>query len=273
MLDNYRTVLSERYAPSEVRAISRMVLSDVLGWDLVQLETGKERSLDDATAVRSLELLDRLRVGEPLQYVLGHTVFLGAHFHVAPGVLIPRPETEEMVHKVIERGRGFRRIVDVGTGSGCIAISLKSAFPEAEVIGMDVSPEAMEIARRNGVANKADVIWRTASIVDLPLPEGCDLVISNPPYIPRSEEQEMAEHVRDHEPSMALFVDDDDPLFFYRIIAEKALVALVPSGQLWFEGHYRTASAVGELLESMGYSTVRVSTDLSGHQRFINATR
>jgi release factor glutamine methyltransferase len=240
---------------------------------VLQLESRKEDILVDGALDRLLGPLDRLRSGEPLQYVLGHTVFMGLPIRVAPGVLIPRPETEELVQKVIEQGRSFRRITDVGTGSGCIAIALKSYFPNAHVVGLDVSTEALAIARSNGETNNTDVEWRAANIFDVPLPEGCDLVISNPPYIPRNEEQEMAEHVRAHEPSIALFVEDEDPLIFFRTIAEKALVALGADGQLWFEGHYRTAASVRELLSAMGYSDVRVLNDISGHQRFICATR
>jgi release factor glutamine methyltransferase len=275
VLDSYRSSLSDRYGTGEVRAIARSVFSEILGWDAAQLETRKLEPLDSAEVERLVAALDRLRSGEPLQYVLGHVRFMGLDIAVTPSVLIPRPETEEMVDLIGRHVPLFQRIVDVGTGSGCIAIALRSIFPGAEVVGMDVSLDALAVARANGSSTGMEVEWRAVSILDpgVSLPSRCDLVVSNPPYIPLAEAAGLDEHVRAHEPHIALFVENDDPLLFYMAIAEKAMVALVKGGQLWFEGHHLYASDVGSVLERMGYKDVRVIKDLSGLPRFINATR
>lgn len=275
VLENYRSTLSERYAEGEVRAISRSVFRDVLLWDAAQVEIRKEQELSESDSGRLADLLMRLRDGEPLQYVLGHTTFMGLDIAVSSGVLIPRPETEEMVDMIGRQGQAFQRIVDIGTGSGCIAIALRSLFPSAEVVGMDVSLDALAVARANGRSTGMEVEWRAASILEpsAVLPGRCDLVVSNPPYIPLAETMQLEEHVRAHEPHLALFVNDDDPLLFHRTIAEKAMIALVKGGQLWLEGHFRYAPGIGALLVRMGYKNVRVIEDLSGHQRFINGTR
>ncbi|MCB0770600.1 MAG: peptide chain release factor N(5)-glutamine methyltransferase [Flavobacteriales bacterium] len=275
VLKTYRSILSERYDQGEVRAITRSVFRDVLRWDAAQVETRKEEALSNIDSERLTVVLKRLGEGEPLQYVLGHTTFMGLDIAVSSGVLIPRPETEEMVDMIGKQGVAFQRIVDIGTGSGCIAIALRSLFPSAEVIGMDVSLEALAVARANGRSTGMEVEWLAASILEpnVGLPGRCDLVVSNPPYVPLTETTELEEHVRAYEPHLALFVNDEDPLLFYRAIAEKAMIVLVKSGQLWFEGHYRYASSIGDLLVRMGYKNVRVIKDLGGHQRFINATR
>jgi release factor glutamine methyltransferase len=200
---------------------------------------------------------------------------MGMKLHVAPGVLIPRPETEELVDLIRQRGRDFGRIMDIGTGSGCIALALKGLFLQAEVYGVEVSEEALRIARRNGIEQGLKVQWEHSDVLaeDTELPGSLDLLVSNPPYVPRAEEPELEAHVRDHEPHLALFVDDADPLLFYRVIATKGLSVLVPGGELWFEGHYNHAVEVGVLLGKLGYEKVEVLNDLSGSARFIHAIR
>jgi len=275
LLDLYKAELSPLFGEPEARAMARTVLQQAFGWDRAELEVRRSTALSESELLKVYAPLTRLRMGEPLQYVLGRTWFMGMELYVAPGVLIPRPETEELVDLIQRSGRAFSRIVDVGTGSGCIALALKKLIPQAVVSGVDVSEEALVIAQRNSAALGLDVQWSAFDALDgaVRLPNGLDLVVSNPPYVPRSEEASLEPHVRDHEPHLALFVDDLDPLLFYRAIAEKAWNALIPGGTLWFEGHYLYADAVGTMLSSLGYTEVAVLEDLSGSPRFIHAIR
>lgn len=275
VLGLYRTELAPLYSESEARAIARTVFHERMGLDAAALEMRRHDALSESELLRVYDPIRRLAAGEPLQYVLGTVHFHGLALEVAPGVLIPRPETEELVDLIVRSGRKPRRIVDIGTGSGCIALALKRAFPQAEVTGIDVSGEALAIARRNGTRNGLEVVWTVADVLDpaFTLPEGTDLVVSNPPYVPRSEEEGLTTQVRAHEPHLALFVDDTDPLLFYRRIGELVVATLGIGGELWFEGHYKHTPATGELLRGMGFTAVEVLQDLSGNHRFIHALR
>lgn len=275
LFDLYRSELGALFGAAEAKAMARIVFQEAFGWDAAHLDMHRSTALSESELLKVYTPLTRLRTGEPLQYVLGHTWFMGMKLHVAPGVLIPRPETEEMVDLIQRRGRTFKRIVDIGTGSGCIALGLKRSFPGAEVIAMDVSAEALTIARRNGTEQALNIDWQQCDVLsnEREFPRDLDLVVSNPPYVPRSEAGAMERHVLDHEPHAALFVDDADPLLFYRVIAQKARLAMVPGGEVWFEGHYRHSNAVGEMLLLQGYSKVEVLNDLSGSPRFIHAVR
>ena len=271
VLEQYQRDLGTLYEQGEVRAIAAMVFFDRLGWDAGEVMLNRQAGLSESELLKVVLPLKRLRTGEPLQYVLGHTDFHGLRIAVDAHVLIPRPETEELVDLVIRaQDAPPQRAIDIGTGSGCIALAVKKAFPTTEVIGMDVSPEALACAKGNGEALGLSVDWRQSDILDeaLVLPMA-DLIVSNPPYIPRSEEADMGTNVLEHEPHLALFVPNDDPLLFYRAIARKAAEALPPGGQLWFEGHYRHAPAVAELLRGLGFTHVNVFEDLSGQPRII----
>lgn len=271
----YRTELSPLFGASEARAMARAVFHGAFGWDMIELDARRSAALSESEVLKVYAPLARLRSGEPLQYILGRTWFMGIELAVAPGVLIPRPETEEMVDLILRSGRMFRRIVDVGTGSGCIALALKKHRPLARIFGMDVSQEALSIARSNGERLGMDVEWTEQDVLepDGAWPVDLDLVVSNPPYIPTKEMETLDVHVRDHEPHQALFVDDADPLLFYRAIAGKAMDSLIAGGELWFEGHHRHAEGVGQLLVTLGFQEVTVLRDLSGSTRFIRAIR
>lgn len=274
LLGLYRTSLAGQYDVGEVNAILRAVFDHALGWDVGQIEMRRDEHLSESELIQVYDPLKRLQAGEPLQYVLGTVRFHGLDLRVAPGVLIPRPETEELVQHIIEDPAVPTRIVDVGTGSGCIALALKRAFPSASVIGVDRSAEALGIAGSNASLNSLQVEWLEADVLDpsFVLP-AADLVVSNPPYVPRSEEASLSVQVRDFEPHAALFVEDQDPLLFYRVIAQLAKAVLPSGGRLFFEGHHIHTPAVGELLTAMGYQAVQVLTDLSGNPRFIRAER
>ncbi len=275
VLDRYQQDLSPLYPSGEVRAIAGAVFFDRMGWDATDLMLERGACLSESELLKVYLPLKRLRAGEPLQYVLGHTEFHGLRIAVDPSVLIPRPETEELVDLIIRSSAGVPdRILDVGTGSGCIALALKKAFPQAWVRGIDKSPDALATAQRNAQANALAVEWGLVDVLD---PEAelypCDLLVSNPPYIPRSEESSLAPNVFGHEPHLALFVEDGDPLLFYRAIARRAWTLLPSGGELWFEGHHLHAPEVVSVLEDLGYSRVRLLNDLNGIPRFIHSVR
>lgn len=275
LLDLYRSELTPVFGAAEARAVVRFVFEHAFGWDQAQVEANRTTALSESELLKVYTPLTRLRTGEPLQYVLGHVRFMGMDIGVAPAVLIPRPETEELVDLIQRNGRTYARVLDIGTGSGCIALALKKHVPSAVVIGMDVSSDALSIARRNSEVLGLPVQWIQQDVLDpsAAIPARLDLIISNPPYVPRSEEASLDPHVRYHEPHLALFVEDADPLLFYRVIAQRAWDLLVPSGELWFEGHYQYAEAVADIVKTQGYSNVRLLHDLSGSPRFIHAHR
>jgi release factor glutamine methyltransferase len=216
-----------------------------------------------------------LLVGRPIQYITGHTWFMGEPYIVNEQVLIPRPETEELVEWVIEyaaiKGKALR-ILDIGTGSGCIAIALKKAIPEATLAAIDISTSALKIAKTNAAALKADIEFITLDILNTAfLPDQYDVIISNPPYIPMQEMKNMDLQVTDHEPNIALFVPDEDPLIFYKAIARLAKLHLDANGQLFFEIHYDQGDTLIALLDEMHFHA-ELRTDLFGKDRMIRAS-
>ena len=275
VLSLYERELAGEFSTGEVKAIVRTVFSDQLGWDPIDIELRKEEPLSESELLQVYLPLKRIRSGEPLQYILGKAHFYGLELEVGAGVLIPRPETEEMIELIVKSGIDPRRIVDIGTGSGCIALALKKEFPKTEVFGIDVSEAALTIARRNSDRLSIDVEWMRTDVLDpgISLPGNADLIVSNPPYVPRSEQDSLARQVCDHEPHVALFVEDDDPLRFYRAIADRVMPALSADGMIWFEGHYVHSRKVAELLKEKGFQNVRLLRDMAGQDRFISATK
>jgi len=273
VLEQYREQLSSQYEPGEIKSIARAVFHHRLGWDPAQLELRKLESLHESDLLKVYLPLKRLRNGEPLQYILGKVDFHGLRISVAPAVLIPRPETEELVELIFRSVRRPKLIIDVGTGSGCIALAMKQCFPQARVIGIDVSEQALEVARGNGHALGLEVEWQAADALaaDFVLPAGADLIVSNPPYVPVEEEGSLLARVRAREPYIALFAPEGDALAFYRAIGAAAAKALSPEGQLWFEAHYRLARESAEVLRALGFAEVSVLPDLSGNTRFLRA--
>lgn len=275
VLDRYVEDLSPAHPREEVAAMAAAVFAQRLGWDRTELLVRRHDRLSESELLLVYKPLKRLRAGEPLQYILGQVRFLGLEIGVGPGVLIPRPETEELVDLAMAGLSGPpQRVLDVGTGSGAIALALKHRFPGAWVMGLDVSEAALERARANAARTGLEVEWILCDVLDpaAMLPPA-DLLISNPPYVLRTEAEGLASHVKDHEPALALFVDDADPGLFHRTIARKALTSLPPGGQLWMEGHRDHIAAMVPELQTMGYASVRVVKDLSGADRSIHAVR
>lgn len=301
--------IADRIAPlydaREARSIALRLIADLT-------DTEPALLLADPDAPLAIDGLDaaveQLAAGRPVQYVTGRTEFLGRPFAVREGVLIPRPETEELAAWIVrEEGRNARRnglksrdgmklsgeedlsgnvaspaigsegdarraprILDVGTGSGCIAATLAAELPEAEVYATDISAAALRLAAENARALGVRITLRRAdALLDLPavFPEGFDTIVSNPPYVPRRDRAAMHPNVRNYEPEEALFVPDDDPLLFYRAIARAARRMLRPGGRLYFEIYHPAAESMRRMLTEEGYIDIVIREDLAGKQR------
>lgn len=261
----------------EARATSRLLMEDVAGFTPKKLFTDGRRELEPETVEILRRMAARIAGGEPPQYVTGRALFMGMTLRVSPAVLIPRPETEGLVDLITDdyRGRVDLRVMDIGTGSGCIAIALARALPFARVEAVDVSPEVLKVASGNARSLGARVNFGLTDILKEPVPSSpsLDIIVSNPPYIAEREKSEMDSRVLDHEPSRALFVPDDDPLLFYRAIARYGMGALVPGGRLYFEINPIYAAELQKMLADEGYADIEVRRDYVGKLRFARASR
>lgn len=268
-VDRLTARLVPLYGEREARAIARSAVAELAGIPLSALLTDPGAEL----AVEGLaEAEAQLAAGKPLQYVVGHTEFYGRRFAVREGVLIPRPETEELVDRMVRSERGARRLLDVGTGSGCIAASLALALPEAEVYAADISDAALTVAAENFQQLDAKVTLRKADALnglETVFPERFDAIVSNPPYVPESDRAAMHPNVRDHEPAVALFVPDGDRIRFYRAIAQAGRRMLAPGGRLWFEIYEHAADEVVRMLGGEGYTDTEVFRDLFDKPRMV----
>lgn len=274
-VSHIRRALQECFPAQEAASISRIVCCEMLGQSTVDYYLGKDITLSLKEEQELGSILSRLCNFEPIQYIQGTARFLGRAFRVAPGVLIPRPETEELVETMLKEISPLSHILDVGTGSGCIAISLSKELPGAEVSAWDISEEALAIASANNEALRASVRFCQRDVLTY-LPdagERYDVIVSNPPYVTESEKQNMERNVLDWEPFQALFVPDNDPLLFYRHIAELGKVMLVPEGRLYFEINRAFGEPVAAMLREQGYANPRILKDISGNDRIVIAER
>lgn len=266
--------LAAIYGEDEARWIGREVFLLRYGLSQTALLMGEAEHISEAE-LKGLQ--QRLLEGEPVQYVVGETEFCGHRFHTAHGVLIPRPETEELCRWIVEEWKeeSGKRLLDIGTGSGCIACTLAAELKEAQVGGWDISADALRIARGNAERLGVSVNFELVDALQPPhpTPGSLDIIVSNPPYVCQQERADMERHVLDHEPPLALFVPDDDPLLFYRAIADYALQALRPGGQLYFELNCRFAHETADMLQQAGFSDVCIRKDQYGKDRFISACR
>ncbi len=256
---------------SEKQTLIRWLLEDRLGLSGSALLSGKEVLLTPSHFAQDLQ---RLNQEEPIQYVLGHTQFYGRRFNVNSAVLIPRPETEWLVQLVIDRTQKKEgmRLLDIGTGSGCLAITLALELPQCEAFGLDVSVDALAVARTNAGLHQAPVQFQRCDILTEELPfDNLQVIVSNPPYVSESESVAMAKNVKAYEPHLALFVPDDDPLRFYRSIAQKARIALLPGGLLAVEINERLGAETQDEIEQAGFFDVEVHPDQHGKNRFVTA--
>lgn len=266
---NYLQRLQSAYPRGEARALYQWVMEVRFGLSQTQLLMGKDTELSADERNELEEIIERLVRHEPVQYILGQTDFCGHTFHVAPGVLIPRPETQELVERILNDHPTPARMLDIGTGSGCIAISL--ALAGHHVTAYDISPDALDIAQGNASRLGTTVDFLQVDILlqdSLNAPAQYDCIVSNPPYICQHEASEMEENVLAHEPHLALFVPDEDPLLFYRAITHYAQKALVPGGSLYFECNRAFVRDVTEFLKANGFTDVQVVDDQYGNERF-----
>ena len=267
--------LSSLYPKGEARVFTRLLLDKVCGVPPHRQLYDKDIKLSDAQAARLNNCIARLLNQEPIQYVLGEAEFFGSVFEVAPGVLIPRPETEELVaHIVAKHKNEVVKILDIGTGSGCIAVSLAKNIANAEVYAIDISEAALSISRTNAARMGVDVTFLQHDIFDeLPLAGQFDIIVSNPPYVMDCERGAMSRNVLDYEPSGALFVPDNDALLFYRRIAEVAIARLTPQGVVYVEINALLGSETATLFTERLFSEVKIIRDISQKERFIEAHR
>lgn len=274
-IEHIRSELRDLYPPEEVEQFIAILFRQVCHYSRADIIIHKNSKLSESLALEIRRFTQRLKAYEPIQYVLGSAPFLDYEFHVRPGVLIPRPETEELIELIgRENPKAGARVLDIGTGSGCIAISLALQLPEAEVTAFDISDDALTIASENATLNNARVNFRKTDILNYdPTSEKAffDIIVSNPPYVCESEKEEMTDNVLKYEPHLALFVPDTDPLLFYRQIARHALTLLRPQGKLYYEINARFGRETKEMLEQMGYREVVIVQDIHRKERMIRA--
>lgn len=267
--------LSTVYDVHEARAITKIVFTKVFNTDSLRLSLDRFRLLTTEQQSNLKEILLRLKKPEPVQYVLGEAWFCNLRFAVNPQVLIPRPETEELVEWVVASINSTHEkchILDIGTGSGCIAISLSIKIPTAKVAAIDLSQGALQTAAANALYHHAQVEFTAADILKDELDVGrYHIIVSNPPYIAFDEKENMGKNVVEHEPHLALFVPNNNPLLFYETIARKAKQALQPGGKLFFEINERYGNEVIELLKQKGYTAIELRKDISGRDRMVKA--
>ena len=269
----YKEQLLIRYPESEIESIYRLVLADTLGWPFSATLMLDDKRFSESEILKVLKSLDRLKLGVPVQLVNGVTEFYGLKISVNEHVLFPRPETEFLID-LIQKELPFapKSILDVCTGSGCIAMAFKSIYTDAEVVALEKSQDALEIAKANSVALDLLVNFIELDVLSGDWPtQKVDLLVSNPPYIPYKELKDIDEHVWEHEPEMALMVPDDDPLLFYDLILKKAKIILSERGQLYFEINPNYANELLSLGQNLGFQT-QLILDLENKNRFLHCT-
>lgn len=273
---NIKDILCKTIDSGEASAIAFLLLEKVAGMDRMHVLMGDSVSSDMEDKL--MNLTERIAKGEPVQYVIGETDFCGITVSVGNGVLIPRPETEELVEWIasdISNNSNKKKILDIGTGSGCIAISLAHIIHESEVEAWDISDDALTIATANAERNGVEVKFNKVDILNDSIGIGnkYDVIVSNPPYICHSESKDMESHVLDYEPHIALFVPDNDPLLFYRKIAETGMNILNSGGAIYFEINRRYGKQTMEMLEKTGYVKTELRKDQFGNDRMIKAIK
>jgi release factor glutamine methyltransferase len=279
---DYRAYFIQELTPicsaEEAESFFYIILEDLQQLKRIDLALNPDLSLSEEQLNQWNAYLVQLKLEIPVQYVLGKTNFFGLDFEVNPAVLIPRPETEELVDWIIESQKESSkdqnlRIIDIGTGSGCIAISLAKNIPHAQVMALDVSVAALATAQKNSQNNKVDVVFKNQNILETnDLQEQFDVIVSNPPYVRDLEKIEIKKNVLDYEPHLALFVENDNALIFYKKIAELAQKNLKPNGFLFFEiNQYLGPEMIG-LLQDMGFKNIILKKDIYGNDRMIRST-
>jgi len=272
---NIKKQLANSYEPVELNSLLPLFIEHITGWNQVQQVIHQNEEMVPEWEKSFQEGSLQLAQGKPIQYIIGKSWFLGNDYFVNESVLIPRPETEELVEWVSEYAQIINKplqIADIGTGSGCIAIALSLLLPDATVTGIDISEDALQVAQKNATALASNIEWVQQDILmSASLPGNYDIMVSNPPYIPIREKATMQDQVTLHEPDIALFVTNEDPLIFYKMIARLGKQALNKNGQLFFEIHYDQGPALLKLLDEMNYHA-ELRQDMFGKDRMIRAS-
>jgi len=267
--------LKAHFSPEEVSSLIRLILEKEFSIPLADILACKFNHLSDAAVQKLSEIVDKVKSGEPIQYILGETDFFGLSFFLNRSVLIPRPETEELVQWVIDStNNASAKILDIGTGSGCIAVTLAKKLPHAEIHAWDISPAALEVARKNAERNGVRLFLLEKDILQESVSdERFDIIVSNPPYVTESEKAEMEDNVLMFEPPLALFVPDENALVFYEKIADFARIYLNRGGGLFFEINREKGRQVETLLQQRGFKNIERVKDISGNERMIKAIK
>ena len=270
---SFKIALSGLYPSEEIQSFFNILSEKYLNLSRIEIALNPERVISEEVSEKYQKALLRLKNYEPVQYIIGETEFYGLPFKVNKHTLIPRPETEELVEWIIDTSE-FRiqdsGLLDIGTGSGCIAISLAKNLPDSKISALDISDGALKIARKNAEMNKVEVDFFQTDILNTKtLPKKYDVIVSNPPYVRELEKKQMRQNVLNYEPDSALYVKNDDPLLFYRVISQLAKKHLQPNGKLFFEINEYLADELTELLKSEDFKNIEVKKDIFGKNRMI----
>lgn len=275
-IQHIKKELSGFYPETEIKAFVRIILENVCGLNYTEQILKIDEVIDSESSKKIAEVVERLKKFEPVQYIFGETEFYGLKLKVTPAVLIPRPETEELVNWIADTVFGDDlAVIDIGTGSGCLALSLKKQFPQADVSGVDISEESLEVARQNALLNNLDVTFFNADILRWEEfdRKSYSLIVSNPPYVRESEKELMEPNVLEYEPTTALFVPDENPLLYYIALARFAKTHLTENGWLFLEINEMFGSETEELLKKEGFKEIEIKKDLNGKERMISCRK
>jgi release factor glutamine methyltransferase len=263
--------LADNFELNEINTFFTWCAQEFLGLSKIEVGLNKDQRLSESEILKFHFATKQLLQNEPIQYILGNTWFYNLQFDVNSDVLIPRPETEELVDWILTEEKSGS-LLDIGTGSGCIAISLANANSNFKVSAYDISEGALHVAKRNAIKNEVKVDFKLVDILTEEINGKFDIIVSNPPYIPNSDKSLMHKNVLEFEPGLALFVENHEPIIFYQTIAKKSLVALTKNGKIYFEIHEDYGNEVAEMLKQLGYSDIIIKKDLQGKNRMIRAT-
>ena len=273
---NLQQQITLKEDPEEIQSILYLVVDSVLGLSRADVISEKPILLDSSKQNKLVEITKRINRQEPIQYILEEAYFYGRKFKVTPAVLIPRPETELLVEEALKEINPFTpgTILDIGTGSGCIAVTLAKELPEKKIIATDISEGALKVAKENATNLNAFVEFQKRNILSESIsPQQLEMIVSNPPYIAHAESESMKKNVVDHEPHLALFVADNDPLLFYKEIATKGYAALLIGGKVIVEINERFGKDVSRTFNRAGFKNVRIIKDLQGKDRIVSAIK
>jgi release factor glutamine methyltransferase len=260
------------FSKSEINTFFKLLCEDVIGIKPHQIIINAANKVSDSDLNLFFDAINRLKLNEPIQYIIGYSYFFGNKFKLSPSVLIPRPETEELISWIFAHYKPFEKlkILELGTGSGCIAITLAKHFVNSKVFALDISDHALEVARFNSESNNTNVVFFKADILNLDVfDENYDIIVSNPPYVSESEISKMSPNVIDYEPHLALFVEDSNPLIFYKSIKKIILSNLSPNGHCFLEINESYGDELIQLYEDLSFDSITLKKDIFDKNRMI----